>query len=78
MNDKGLTIWLMIVFGAAGLALIVGSWTMSYLASDRLFATIGGVIGVGFAVFRGLALFHARRLPHRAPAAMEVRTGGHR
>jgi hypothetical protein len=76
MNDKGLTIWLMIVFGAAGLALLVCAWTMPYLASARLLATIGGVIGVGIAAVRGLSVFHSRRLPPEAPAIVEVRTSG--
>ena len=60
MNDSSLAIMLMVCFGLAGLVLLVAGWLMPYLASERVFVTIGGGGGVGFAAVRGLLLRRRR------------------
>lgn len=60
MNDKSLVIGLITIFGLAGLALLVAAWVMPELQPDRVTATIGGVIGIGFAVIRWLMLRRER------------------
>ncbi|MCJ7605732.1 MAG: hypothetical protein MUO19_06835 [Dehalococcoidales bacterium] len=56
MNDKSLDILLMIVFGLAGLVLLAAAWVMPGLQLDRVTATIGGAIGIGFAAIRWFML----------------------
>jgi hypothetical protein len=69
MNDKGLELVLITLFGGAGLVLLVASFVLPYLASDRLLAVIGGALGVGFAV---LQVVRRRRLRRRAGSSVPV------
>ena len=78
MNDKGLAIALTILFGCAGLVLLVAGWIMPHLASDRVLTTLGGLTGLGFAAFRGRTLLQARQDRDAASATVEVRTAERR
>jgi hypothetical protein len=61
MNNKGLELILMTLFGGAGLVLLVAGFTLPYLAADRVMAAIGGALGVGFTVVQAFRLVHGRR-----------------
>jgi hypothetical protein len=56
MKDRSLGIWLMVIFGVSGLAVVVLSWSLPALHSDRLVATVVGTAGIAVAVIRGLML----------------------
>jgi len=73
MNNKGLEIVLMLLFGGAGLVLLVAGLELAYLAADRVVAIIGAALGIGFAVMQGFRLFRQHR--HAGPATVEVRSG---
>ncbi len=70
MKDKSLEIVLIIIFGLAGLVLLAATWVMPELQLDRVTATIGGAIGVGFAVIRW-RMFH-RESSDRAEKSVPV------
>jgi hypothetical protein len=72
MNNKGLEIVLMVLFGGAGLILLIAGFELAYLAADRVIAIIGAALGIGFAAVQGFRLFRQR---HTEPAAVEVRSG---
>jgi hypothetical protein len=69
MKDKGLELVLMILFGGAGLVLLVAGLLLPYMASDRVLAAIGGALGIGFALTQALRL---RRLHRREDASVPV------
>ena len=50
MKDKTLGIWLIVIFGVSGLAITVLAWLWPALESDRVMATLAGLIGIGIAV----------------------------
>jgi hypothetical protein len=54
MKDKSLGIWLIVMFGVSGLAVIILAWLWPTLQSDRLVATLTGLLGVTVAVIRAL------------------------
>jgi hypothetical protein len=56
MKDKSLAIWLMVIFGVSGLSIIVLSWLLPALQSDRASANIVGLAGIAVATVRGLML----------------------
>ena len=73
MNNRGLEIVLMLLFGGAGLVLLVAGLELPYLAADRVIAIIGGGLGIGFAALQGFRLLRSR---HRAaPVPVEIRHG---
>ena len=63
MKDKSLGIWLMVIFGISGLTIIMLSWLMPALQSERVTATIVGLAGVAGAAVRGLMLKRDRDRP---------------
>jgi len=69
MNENGLDMVLMVLFGGAGLVLLVAGFILPYMASDRVLAAIGGALGIGFAVFQ--AVRH-HRLHQREDASVPV------
>jgi len=56
MKDKSLGIWLIVMFGVSGLAVIALAWLWPTLQSDRIVATFTGLMGVTVAVIRALTL----------------------
>ncbi len=71
MKDKSLGIWIIILFGISGIAVIGLAWLWPTLESDRFITTIAGSIGIIVAGAQGLML----RQPHVTPGeqvAVEV------
>jgi hypothetical protein len=60
MNDKGLELVLMVLFGGAGLILLIAGFALPYLATDRVLAVLGGALGLGFAAVQAVRLFRHR------------------
>jgi len=56
MKDKSLAIWLIVLFGVSGVAVIALAWLWPTLQSDRIVATFTGFLGVAIAVIRALTL----------------------
>ena len=56
MNDKSLDIFLMVLFGLGGLAILTLAWVQPMPASERILATIIGSIGLVWVFFRALSL----------------------
>jgi len=56
MKDKSLGIWLVVMFGVSGVAVIALAWLWPALQSERFMATIAGFVGVAIAVVRALTL----------------------
>lgn len=56
MKDKSLGIWLVVLFGVSGLAAISLGWSLPWLESERLAATLAGLAGITVAVIRALML----------------------
>lgn len=54
MKEKSLGIWLIVLFGISGLAIIVLAWLWPTLQSDRIAATLLGTVGIAVAVVRAL------------------------
>jgi len=69
MKDKSLGIWLIVMFGVSGLAIIALAWLWPTLQSDRIVATFTGLMGVTVAVIRALTL---RQSPADKQVAVEV------
>jgi hypothetical protein len=71
MKDKSLGIWLIVLFGVSGLAVISLGWLLPWLESERIVATLGGVAGIMVAAIRILML----RQPNdekRVPVEIEI------
>ncbi len=56
MKDKSLGIWMIVMFGLSGTAMIALAWLWPTLQSERITATIAGFVGVTIAVTRALTL----------------------
>ena len=69
MKDKSLGIWLIVMFGVSGVAVIALAWLWPTLQSDRIVATLTGLVGIGIAVIRALAL---RQSPADKQVTVEV------
>ena len=54
MKDRALGIWLIVMFGVSGLAVL--SWLWPALAADRLSATAAGGFGLAVAGLRAMML----------------------
>lgn len=56
MKDKSLGIWLVVMFGVSGLAVIALAWSLPALQTDRITATVAGFFGVFIATIRAFTL----------------------
>lgn len=72
MNDRELEPVLMVLFGAAGLILLVASFVQPYGPADRVVAAIGGVLGIGFAVVQAIRLRRRSRRHDDASVPVEA------
>ena len=54
--DRSLGIWLMIIFGLSGMAVILFAWLAPSSLSSRVMATVTGSVGVIIAAARGFTL----------------------
>jgi hypothetical protein len=74
MKDKSLDIWLMVLFGASGMAVIALAWLWPVLASERVAATIAGFVGLLVAFSRAFMLRQSAASAHgkNFPAAAKL------
>ena len=56
MGDKSLSIFLMVLFGISGIAILMLAWLWQMPASERVLATLIGSTGLFVALSRGLLL----------------------
>ena len=56
MKDKSLDIWLIVIFGVSGLAVTMLAWLWPAMESERIMATLAGLVGIMIAVVKGLSL----------------------
>lgn len=56
MRDKSLGIFLMVLFGISGIAVLVLAWVWPMPTSERIPATLAGSIGIFVALVRVLLL----------------------
>ena len=60
MKDKSLDIWMIVLFGISGIAVLLLAWLLPTLESERILATFAGSAGLFVALIRALML---KRLP---------------
>jgi len=73
MKDKSLGIWLIVLFGVSGLAVIALAWLWPTLQSDRIVATLTGLVGITVAIIRALTLRQSNNVK-RVPVEVENRS----
>jgi hypothetical protein len=56
MRDKSLIIWLIVLFGISGIAVLMLAWLWPILESERILATFVGSAGLFMAITRILML----------------------
>lgn len=56
MQDRSLSVLLMLLFGVSGLAITMLGWLWPALASERVAATVAGSVGLLIGCNRGLTL----------------------
>jgi len=56
MKDKSLDIWLIVLFGISGMAVLLLGWLWPTLESERITATLTGAVGLFVASIRALLL----------------------
>ena len=56
MRDKSLDMFLMVLFGISGIAILVLAWIWPMTASERIPAAFAGSIGISVALVRALLL----------------------
>ena len=56
MRDKSLDIWLIMLFGISGIAVLLLAWLWPTLESERIMATFAGFAGLFVALIRALML----------------------
>ena len=72
MKDKSLGIWLIVMFGVSGLAVIALAWLWPTLQSDRIVATLTGLVGIAVAVIRALTFRQSPACPDGKQVPVEV------
>ena len=72
MKDKSLGIWLIVMFGISGMAVIILAWFWPTLQSDRIAATLTGLVGIVVAVIRALTLRQSLTCPGDKQVAVKV------
>jgi len=60
MGDKSLSIFLMVLFGISGIAILMLAWLWQMPVSERILATLIGSTGLFVALSRGLLLRSAK------------------
>jgi hypothetical protein len=77
MRDKSLGIFLMVLFGISGIAILMLAWLWPILESERITATFAGLAGLLMAIIRVWLL---KRAPGRTggelvPAEVDNKSG---
>ena len=65
MRDKGLGIFLMVLFGMGGITILILAWAWPMPLPERILATSVGSIGLVWVLTRALLLGYFRYLPRR-------------
>lgn len=52
MTDRSFDMFLEVLFGAGGVTILIFTWTQTMPASERIFATFVGLIGILWAIIR--------------------------
>jgi uncharacterized membrane protein YfcA len=74
MKDKSLDITLIIIFGISGIAVTLLAWLWSAMESERIMATLAGMLGLFIGLVRYLGLRKSiKRENERITVAVEVR-----
>lgn len=71
--DKAMGILLMVVFGVGGAGIAALAWLVPSLNLDKFTASLGGLIGLGFAVFQSFHFKYAGHVTGK-PVSVEVKT----
>jgi len=74
MKDKSLDIWLIMLFGISGMAVLLLGWLWPTLESERITATLTGSGGLFVASIRALMLKHSLSGRDDKPTAIKVGT----
>jgi len=72
MGDKSLSIFLMVLFGISGIAILMLAWLWQMPASERILATLIGSTGLFVALSRGLLLRSSKARIEAAQVAVKV------
>ena len=56
MGDKGLDIFLIVLFGISGITILVLAWTQPVSLSERILTTAVGSVGIIWALIKTLTL----------------------
>jgi hypothetical protein len=74
MRDKSLGIWLMVLFGISGMAIIMLAWLWPALQSERIVATLTGSVGLAVATVHALMLRQSTsgKIDEQVPLKVEV------
>lgn len=74
MKDKSLGIWLIVLFGITGLAIISLAWFWPALQLDRIAATFTGLVGIAVAAIRALTLKKSSADDKQVAVEVEVKS----
>ena len=74
MRDKSLDIWLIMLFGISGIAVLLLAWLWPTLESERIMATFAGSAGLFVALIRGLMLKRSLVTTYNEPTTIKVET----
>jgi hypothetical protein len=74
MKDKSLDIWLIVMFGISGIAVLLLAWLWTILESERILATFAGSAGLCVASIRALMLRRLPVTPDNKPTMIKVET----
>ena len=74
MRDKSLSIWLTVLFGISGIAILMLAWLWPILESDRITAIFAGSAGLFIALARVLMLKHSPGRMDDKPVPVNVDT----
>ena len=75
MRDKGLSIFLMVLLGMGGIAILVLAWTRPMPLFDRILTSSVGSIGLGWVVIQALFLTSVRSEADAGQNPLEVKMG---
>ena len=77
MTDKSLSIFLMVLFGASGIAILMLAWTWPMPTSERIMTTFIGSAGFFTALIRALSLrpLRAKTDAEQGTVKVEVEDG---
>ena len=73
MEDKSLSIFLMVLFGVSGMAVLMLAWFSTIMESERIMATLAGSAGLFIALIRALMLKRSSVRQDDRPILIQVK-----